>query len=132
MIFMLLAPLASLAAVALPQPCVVTDGDSLRCGSERVRLLAIDAPETAGFCRIGRRCAPGDPLRSKLALEQATMGKRLSIRRVGHDRYGRTLAIVYANGRNTSCTMLAGGYAIYRKDWDNGGLVRADCPTLAQ
>ena len=31
--------------------CTVVDGDPLRCGSERVRLLGIDAPELPGHCR---------------------------------------------------------------------------------
>src|ERR1700712_1173347 len=49
--------------------CRVVDGDTLRCGNERVRLLGIDAPELPGHCRIGRACAPGDPYASTASLQ---------------------------------------------------------------
>jgi len=111
--------------------CVVTDGDTIRCEGERIRLLGIDAPELEGHCRPGRECVAGDPLRSKLALEQAIAGKPLTIERVGKDRYGRTLGVIYAGGQNVSCTLIDGGYAIYVEKWDNGGLVRGDCPEVA-
>ena len=48
----------------LNQPCTVTDGDTIRCGDERIRLLAIDAPEMGGRCRKGRQCVAGSPLAS--------------------------------------------------------------------
>lgn len=112
--------------------CHVVDGDTLRCAGERIRLLGIDAPETAGRCRPGRQCVPGDPLRSKLALEQAVGGKHLTIERVGRDRYGRTLGVVYSNGRNISCELVRGGYAAYIERWDNGGRVRRECPAVVR
>ena len=72
-------------------------GDTLRCGSERIRLLGIDAHELPGHCAIGRDCAPGDPYESSLSLGEAMGdGFSLAIERVGTDRYGRTLAVVRA------------------------------------
>ncbi len=113
--------------------CSITDGDTIRCNDERIRLLGIDAPELPGHCRAGRQCVEGDPLRSKLALEQAIAGKRLTIKRAGKDRYGRTLGVIYADNINISCALIAGGYAVYVPKWDNGKLVKADCPaTVAQ
>ena len=41
--------------------CTVTDGDTLRCDGERIRLLGIDAPELGGPCCPGRRCPAVDP-----------------------------------------------------------------------
>src|SRR5690606_31391585 len=76
--------------------CTVTDGDTIRCGDERIRLLGIDAPETAGHCRQGRACVAGDPEASREALAEMIRGKAVSVRRVGRDRYGRTLGIVEA------------------------------------
>jgi len=32
-------------AFLLATACIVTDGDTIRCGDERIRLLAIDAQE---------------------------------------------------------------------------------------
>ncbi|MGC1270186.1 MAG: hypothetical protein WA842_06275 [Croceibacterium sp.] len=43
-------------AVAVDAACSVTDGDTIRCGDERIRLLGIDAPEMGGRCREGRVC----------------------------------------------------------------------------
>jgi len=71
--------------------------DTLRCGDERIRLLAIDAPEKPGQCRAGRTCAPGDPFASERSLSAAAK-PTMSIRRIGYDRYGRTLALMEAEG----------------------------------
>ena len=111
--------------------CRVVDGDTLRCGAERVRLLGIDAPELPGHCRQGRACAPGDPYASTDSLESALVGS-LSIERVGTDRYGRTLAMVRGSKGDLSCFQLARGQAVYKPDWDNGGRVAAKCPRAAR
>ena len=111
--------------------CRVVDGDTLRCGSERVSLLGIDAPELPGHCRRGRNCAPGDPVASTTSLKSAVSGD-LTIVRVGTDRYGRTLALVSAAGQDLSCHQLAQGRAIYRRDWDDGGLVASRCPEVGR
>ncbi|MFN6935823.1 MAG: thermonuclease family protein [Tsuneonella sp.] len=114
-------------AEPLNASCTVTDGDTLRCGAERIRLLAIDAPEKPGSCRPGRECAPGDPFASKAALEAAIAGRSLTIARAGKDQYGRTLAVVYADRVSTSCTQLHGGHAIYVRKWDRNGAVDREC-----
>lgn len=104
---------------------IVVDGDTLRLDSERVRLLGVDAPEIHG-CRQGRVCVPGDGQASKRSLE-AMMGGRISVQRVGHDRYGRTLAQVYVNGRNVACEQIRRGQAVYVAKWDNGGRLAGEC-----
>lgn len=111
--------------------CAVTDGDTIHCGDEKIRLLGIDAPETRG-CRPGRRCAPGDGQASTRSLEQAMNGGALTIIRLGTDDYGRTLALVAAGGRDLSCHQLKAGQAIYREDWDNGRAVAGRCPQAAR
>jgi endonuclease YncB( thermonuclease family) len=107
--------------------CRATDGDTIRCGSERIRLLGIDAPEMPGHCRRGRTCAPGDPFASRASLAKAVSRGSLSIRRVGTDRYGRTLATVSAAGADLSCWQIAQRHAIYKPAWDTGGIVRRSC-----
>lgn len=135
-VFLLACTACTQPAVPIEAACHVVDGDTLRCGEERIRLLGIDAPEMGGHCRPGRTCAPGDPEASKAALSAffAENAKKsgLTIRRVGEDRYGRTLGVVYAGGTNLSCAQLASGQAIYRCDWDSGGAVREDCPEVAR
>lgn len=116
--------------------CRVTDGDTISCGQgearERIRFLGIDTPELPGHCRKGRDCVAGDPKASKRSLEAVMIGKQLSIERVGTDRYGRTLGIVFADGENLSCYQLANGGAKYVGKWDNGGRVADACPSLAE
>jgi endonuclease YncB( thermonuclease family) len=113
--------------VALAISCAAIDGDTIRCGSERIRLTAIDAPEFPGHCRRGRDCAPGDPLVSKAALSLGLAAKTLTIERLGTDRYGRTVADVYRNGISLSCVQLQGGWARYWPKYDKGQRIKKEC-----
>lgn len=124
---MIVTSLTALLLAATPPACTVTDGDTIRCGAERIRLTGIDAPEKPGACRKGRTCAPGDPVASTLSLRAAMAGKRITMRRLGRDRYGRTLAVVYAGGVNLACHQLRKGHAIYVARWDNGGIIGKEC-----
>ena len=109
----------------------VTDGDTIRCGDERIRLLGIDAPELPGHCRSGRSCAPGDPYASTRSLQAAMEKGPFWIIRLGTDRYGRTLALVRAGEVDLSCHQLATGHAIYKPRWDDDRAVRRTCPSVA-
>lgn len=111
--------------------CTVIDGDTIRCGDERIRLLGIDAPELPGHCRAGRVCAPGDPYASSASLREA-MSSTMQIERVGTDRYGRTLALVAGRRGDLSCWQLAHREAIYRPQWDNDGAIARRCPLNAE
>ena len=113
----------TLLAAATVLSCTAVDGDTLRCGSERVRLIGIDAPELPGHCQKGRHCAPGDPRASADSLRRLVDGRPVQLERFGTDRYGRTLAIARVNGVNLACAQLKIGRAIYRADWDVGGRV---------
>ncbi|WP_366926568.1 thermonuclease family protein [Sphingomonas sp. LM7] len=124
-----------LVAGPAPQPasdgaplrnCRVVDGDTLRCGHERIRLLGIDAPEMPGHCQKGRRCAPGDPFASRASLARAMAG-RLTIERIGSDRYGRTLGLVRGPVGDLSCWQLRTRQARYRADWDDGSTLARRC-----
>lgn len=109
--------------------CSVTDGDTIRCDGERIRLLGIDAPELPGHCRSGRQCAPGDPYASTASLEAGLSGE-LTIERVGEDHYGRTLALVAGVKGDLSCWQLGQHQVIYKAKWDNGLRVARTCPML--
>jgi endonuclease YncB( thermonuclease family) len=115
-----------LALPSLPA-CTVTDGDTIRCADERIRLTGINAPEMRGHCRRGMDCPPGDPIASRQSLQAVIAGKRLTIRRLGRDRYGRTLAVVYADGVNIACHQLRTGNAEYRERWDNKRVIGREC-----
>src|SRR5690606_39154980 len=102
---MLLFAAAALVAARLdplPPPIGGTatagDGDSLRLGGERVRLLGIDAPELDQTCgRAGGGIwACGEAARRRLA--ELVAGVAVSCRPAGRDRYRRVLATCTAAG----------------------------------
>lgn len=104
----------------------VVDGDTLRCGSERVRLLGIDAPEL-GRCPRWRVCVWGDGQASKQSLREALRLGPVRYRPVTMDRYGRQVAVVWAGRVNLSCWQLQQRQAIYKPKWDNGRLIERAC-----
>ena len=120
------------AIVALTCVPTATDGDTVRCGPERIRLLGIDAPEMPGHCRQGRVCVSGDPFVSRDNLAKLLAQGPYTIERVGTDRYGRTLAVLAAHDGNVSCAQLTAGVAEYVGKWDNGGRIAAACPAVAR
>lgn len=95
----------------------VHDGDTIRCGSEKIRIENIDAPELDGSpkCEDGRAArawcddALGQKSRDKLKvfLGQGT----IQISRHGRDKYGRTLALVSVDGRDAGEFLIAEGLA---------------------
>jgi micrococcal nuclease len=115
------APDAAPAALPVqPAPVAVRlwdvyDGDSLRVelpdGSlERVRLLGIDTPERNARARCPAEAAAAEAARA--VLEGATRSAGgLRLLRAGTDRYGRTLGLVFADGRDMSALLLDGGHA---------------------
>jgi endonuclease YncB( thermonuclease family) len=85
-----------IAAVALlisataraSERCVAIDGDTLRCGRERVRIEGVYAPDLE---------KPGGH-QARQRLQRRIQSGEVVIQRRGQDRYGRTLARVYVNG----------------------------------
>lgn len=92
----------------------VTDGDTFRCGTIRVRLAGIDAPEMPGHCRRGRDCTPGDPLASRNSLASMLQQTPVNCLKTDTDRYGRTIASCTAGGVNLSCELVRSGFAVKR------------------
>jgi len=117
------------AAAALVLPCPrprVVDGDTLRCGKERVRLLGVDAPELHG-CGRGRTCVAGDPVRSRRSLEKGARLGPVSYQVIKRDRYGRAIAVAWAGKVNLSCWQLRRNEAVYVRRWDEGRRVARGC-----
>ena len=115
-----------MAMIADCPSAYVVDGDTLRCGSERIRLLGIDAPEM-GSCPRWRVCVSGDGEASKRSLIAALRYGAVRYQPVTMDRYGRTVAVVWAGRTNLSCWQLQQGQAVYIAKWDTGGLVGRAC-----
>ena len=114
-----------ISALFFAVAAMAVDGDTLRVGRERIRLSGIDAPEIHG-CPRYRTCVRGDGLASRRSL-QGMMSGSMSVRRLGVDRYGRTLALVYSNGVNVACEQIRRGKAVYVRRWDTGGRLAAEC-----
>lgn len=93
---------------------IVVDGDTLRCGSTRIRLQGIDAPEMPGHCRQGRACTPGDPYASTDNLRRLVALKTLQCRQTDIDQYGRVVARCAASEVDLSCAQVGDGHAVLR------------------
>jgi len=86
------ALLLSLPTVAARSACFAIDGDTLVCGKERIRLANVYAAE---------RNEPGGAA-AKARLSGLIRSGQVNIKRVGKDKYGRTIANVSVNGRPVS------------------------------
>jgi endonuclease YncB( thermonuclease family) len=106
-----------LAAAVLCLSPSVHDGDTIRCGRERVRIANIDAPELPGSpkCEDRRRsyawCDYQAGEAARAALSSAMARGRVMITRLGTDPYGRTLALVSVNGVDLGEYLIAQGLA---------------------
>ncbi|WP_199178670.1 thermonuclease family protein [Acidimangrovimonas sediminis] len=109
-------------AVALPicgsgyrVNCVV-DGDTVWLRREKIRLADIDAPELQARCHQERVGA----LKAQARLAVLLTGK-VTIKRHGKGYYGRTLATLYAHGRDVNAEMVREGlarpYGGHRRPW---------------
>jgi endonuclease YncB( thermonuclease family) len=76
----------------------VIDGDTIALARERIRLLAIDAPETRD-ARCERERVAGYKTKARV-IDLLRFGRVVDIRRHGHDQYGRTLAHIVIDGRD--------------------------------
>lgn len=108
---------AALSALALCLNPQVHDGDSIRCGAERVRIVNIDAPELAGSPKCqGRRgaaawCDFAAGEKARIALADLVRRGPVKIQRQGLDQYGRTLARVTVNGIDAGEWLIRRGLA---------------------
>ena len=95
------------------------DGDTCTTESgEKIRLACIDAPEIRG--------KNADPLKAKASKEfinNLLSNKKVKIKRIDTDRYGRTVAEIFIEGTNIQKLMVKNGFAkLHRKysfqcDW---------------
>ncbi|CAN7483709.1 thermonuclease family protein [Caulobacter sp. LjRoot300] len=100
--------LAALAAaiIACYAPAV-HDGDTLRCGSERVRLFGVDAPE------VRRGSTPAEPLayEARDELVRLTRG-RVGCRFVARDRYQRFVGRCWSDATpDVNAALIRSGFA---------------------
>ena len=114
---MLFAALASVVIASCydGDTCTTTTG-------ERVRLACIDTPELTGK---GAEPVPARAARDHL--RGLVLGKKLGIRRITEDRYGRTVAELFLGLTNVQQEMVAIGHAeifwryAHQCSWIEGG-----------
>ncbi|WP_293809183.1 thermonuclease family protein [uncultured Bosea sp.] len=117
-----LAAIASAGAQAYdfrPGQALAIDGDTLRIGSQRIRLSAMDAPELSQVCRsdAGKATLCGRDSRDALA-GLIRHGVRCTVET--HDRYGREVATcTNAAGLDIGREMIRQGWAV--PYWRYGG-----------
>lgn len=92
----------------------------------RLRLVGIDAPELGG-CKRARKCVPGNGQASKISLATGLKLGSVRYRWISIDRFGRTIAAVYAGRFSLSCYQLRHGGAAYVARWDTGSVVAREC-----
>ena len=94
---------------------IVTDGDTIRIGDERIRFSGIDAPEIKQTCiyqEIEFKCGEF----SKNLLIEKIFNQKVSCIKESKDQYGRTLAECFVGKESLSSYLVREGYAFaYRK-----------------
>ena len=100
------------AALAIVVIATCYDGDTCTTTTgERVRLACIDTPEL-----IGKRAEPVPAIAARNHLRGLVLGKKVGIRRITEDRYGRTVAELFVGETNVQREMVATGHAeVYQR-----------------
>ena len=98
---MLFAALASVVIASCydGDTCTTTTG-------ERVRLACIETPEL-----VGKKAEPAPAKAARDHLRNLVVGKKVGIRRIIDDRYGRTVAELFVGETNVQREMVATGHA---------------------
>ena len=107
---------AASAGALIQGTASVIDGDTIEIHGERIRLDAIDAPESSQICldAAGNRYRCGQ--KSAFALADMIGRSIVSCQPKGRDRYKRTIAVCFKGETNLNAWMVAQGWAVaFRK-----------------
>lgn len=95
---------------------VVTDGDTIRIGEDRIRLEGIDAPESAQTCENAHRVSWQCGVSSTQALTALIGDKPVRCEISGKDRYNRSLGTCWLGDLDINGWMVNQGWAVaYRQ-----------------
>ncbi len=104
---------AAIIACTAPQ---VHDGDTLRCGADRVRLFGVDAPEV----RRGQTAAQPFAYAARDELVRLTRG-RVGCRVVDRDRYGRFVGRCWSDASpDLNAALIRSGFATEYRRYSKG------------
>jgi endonuclease YncB( thermonuclease family) len=90
----------------------VVDGDTLIIGDTRIRLNAIDAPETDQTCLDAKSTPFACGIVARDRLRQKIGNSTVSCTSEGEDRYGRTLALCRLGNEDLNRWLIAEGLAL--------------------
>lgn len=110
---------AAIIACTAPQ---VHDGDTLRCGADRVRLFGVDAPE------VRRGQTPAEPFayEARDELVRLTRG-RVGCRVVDRDRYGRFVGRCWSDASpDLNAALIRSGLATEYRRYSKGAYAKAE------
>src|SRR3954452_15705468 len=96
---------ALLAVPAVAQ--TVVDGDTIKLEGTTYRIWGIDAAETKQACADGWMAGRG----ATAAMLQLVKGRTVACEAKVKDRYGRTVALCRADGRDLGAAMVSAGMA---------------------
>ena len=92
----------------------IIDGDTIHIGNKKVRLHAIDAPETKQKCtKEGKKWSCG--LESTRFLRNLIGKDKIQCDTMGIDRYNRYIGVCYKNDIDLNSQMVINGWAIAYK-----------------
>ncbi len=104
------------SATQLQGTATVIDGDTIEIHDERIRLDAIDAPESQQLCRQSDGAQWHCGQKSALALSDFIGRSTIRCEPRGLDRYRRIIAVCFKSGIKLNAWMVQQGWAIaYRK-----------------
>ncbi|MCO6413214.1 MAG: thermonuclease family protein [Thiogranum sp.] len=96
----------------------VIDGDTIETNSATIRLFGIDAPETGQPCtRNGSSYDCGGA--SKEHLQFIITGATVSCDDRGKDRWGRTIGVCMADGKDIGRLMVRHGWALAYREYSS-------------
>jgi endonuclease YncB( thermonuclease family) len=95
----------------------VVDGDTLRFGSLRVRLLAIDAPELDQSCTDANGTEWACGVKARAFVVGLVRNRTATCARAGRDRYGRALAKCEVDGTDIGRAIVEAGWAVAEADY---------------
>ena len=120
------ASLIAAVIIACTTPSV-HDGDTLRCGGERVRLFGVDAPE------VKRGQTPAEPFayEARDELVRLTRG-RVGCRFVDRDRYGRFVGRCWSDASpDLNAALIRSGFASEYRRYSKGAYAAPEAEARA-
>lgn len=118
----MLEALALATAIVACNAPSVHDGDTIRCGAERIRLFGVDAPE------VRRGKTPAEPFayEARDELTRLTRG-RVACRFVDRDRYGRFVGKCWSDASpDINAALIRSGFASEYRRYSKGAYAQAE------